>query len=64
MTVNISAGITGLPFTINITNNRIVECNEIFNVAIVSVTTCGVASGVAIGNDNRSKVTIVDDDGK
>ena len=60
MTVNIPAGVTMQSFTINITNNNIVECNEIFNVAIVSVTTCGVA----IGNNNRSEVIIIDDDSK
>ena len=48
------------PFTINIIDNRIIECNEIFNVTIVSVTTCGVT----IGSNNISEVMITDDDGK
>ena len=58
--VNVSAGLTMQPLAINIINNDIVECNEIFNVMIVSVTTCGVT----IGNNNNSEVMIRDDDGK
>ena len=45
---------------VNIIDNDIVECNEIFNVTIVSVTTCGVT----IGSNNISEVMIRDDDGK
>ena len=47
-------------FTINIVDNGIVECTEIYRVTIVSVTTCGVT----IGNNNNSEVMIIDDDGK
>ena len=47
-------------FTINIIDGATVECNEMFNVTMVSVTTCGVA----IGNDRISEVMIRDDDGK
>ena len=46
--------------TINIIDDNIVECNEIFNVTIVSVTTCGVT----IGSNRISEVMIRDDDGK
>ena len=60
MTVNVPAGVTTQPFTINIIDNNIFECNETFNVTIVSVTTCGVT----IGSDNISEVMITDDDGK
>ena len=56
----VPAGVMTKSFTIDIANNNIVECNKIFNVTIVSVTTCGVT----IGNNNRSEVTIADDDGK
>ena len=49
------------PLTINILNNSIVECNETFNVTMVSViTTCGVT----IGSNRISEVMIRDDDGK
>ena len=48
------------PLTINIIDNDIVECNETFNVTMVSVTTCGVT----IGSNGISEVIIRDDDGK
>ena len=47
-------------FTINIIDNDIVECNETFNVTMMSVTTCGVT----IGSNRISEVIIRDDDGK
>lgn len=59
-TINVSAGVMTQPFTILIVNDIIVECNETFNVTIVSVTTCGVA----IGSNDRTVVRIVDDDGR
>ena len=49
-----------LPLTINIIDNNIVECNEMFNKTMVSVTTCGVT----IGSARISEVMIRDDDGK
>ena len=60
ITVNVPAGVTIQPLTINIIDNNIVECNEMFNVTMVSVTTCGVA----IGSNRISEVMIRDDDGK
>ena len=48
------------PLTIKILDNNIVECNETFNVTMVSVTTCGVT----IGSNRISEVMIRDDDGK
>ena len=60
MTVIISARVTTQPLTINIIDNNIVECDETFNVTIVSITTCGVT----IGSNNNSEVMITDDDGK
>ena len=48
------------PFTVNINNNDIVKCNEMFNVTMMSVTTCGVT----IGSNGISEVMIRDDDGK
>ena len=60
ITVNVPAGVTMQPLTINLIDNSIVECNEIFNVTIVSVTTCGVT----IGSNRSSEVMIRDDDGK
>ena len=41
-------------------DNNIVECNEMFDVTMVSVTTCGVT----IGGNRISEVMIRDDDGK
>ena len=58
--VNVPAGITMQSFTINIIDNDIVECNEMFNITMMSVTTCGVA----IGSNRISEVMIRDDDGK
>ena len=55
--VNVSAGVTMQPLTINIIDNNIVECNEIL---VVSVTTCGVI----VGSNRISEVMIRDDDGK
>ena len=60
ITVNFSAGVVTVTLTININDNSIVECNEMFSVAIVSVTTCGVT----IGRSKITKVFIRDDDGK
>ena len=47
------------PFTININDSSIVECNEKFIVTMMSVTTCGVT----IGSNGISEVFIIDDDG-
>ena len=60
ITVNVPAGVTMQPLTINIVDNNIDECNEMFNVTMVSVTTCGVT----IGSNKISEVMIRDDDGK
>ena len=58
-TIVIPAGVVMQTFTINIVDNNIVECNETFNVTMVSVTTCGVT----IGSISNSEVMITDDDG-
>ena len=60
ISVNVPAGVVIQPLTINIINNNIVECNEMFNVTMVSVITCGVT----IGSNRISEVMIRDDDGK
>ena len=60
ITINVPAEVTMQPFTINIAENNIVECNEKFNVIMMSVTTCGVT----IGSNRISEVIIRDDDGK
>ena len=60
ITVNVPTGVTMQPVTINIIDNNIVECNEMFNVTMVSVMTCGVT----IGSNRISEVMIRDDDGK
>ena len=59
-TITISPGVTSQSLLINIIDNNIVECNEKFNVTMMSVTTCGVA----IGSNRVSEVMIRDDDGK
>ena len=58
--IDVPAGVMTQPFTVDIVDNDIVECDETFIVTITSVTTCGVT----IGNNNRSEVTITDDDSK
>ena len=60
ITINVPGGVTMQMFTINIAENNIVECNETFNVIMMSVTTCGVT----IGSNRISEVIIRDDDGK
>ena len=61
ITVNVPAGVAMQPLTINIIDNNIVECSEVlFNVTMMSVTTCGVI----IGNNRISEVMIRDDDSK
>lgn len=46
-------------FTINITDDDIVENNETFVLTIQSVSTCGIA----IGTFNTTKITVIDSDG-
>ena len=58
--VNVLAGVMMQSFTVAISDNDIVECDETFIVTIMSVTTCGVT----IGSNNMSEVTITDDDSK
>ena len=60
ITVDVPAGVLTQSFTINIIDNDVVECDELFSVTIASVTTCGVITGVVIS----SNVTIMDDDGE
>ena len=48
------------PVTINIVDDNVVECNEVFNVKILSIESCGFM----IGSNNSSVVTIRDDDSK
>ena len=60
-TIVIPANITSTSFTINIINDNISECNELFKIVLsVPTSTCGVI----VGNNNISEVTIKDDDGK
>ena len=60
ITIVVPAGVTIQPLTINIIDNKIVDCDKTFNVTMVSVTTCGVT----IGSNRISEVMIRDDDGK
>ena len=59
-TITIPPGVTSQSFTMSIINDKIIECNETFNVTMTSITTCGVT----IGSNRISEVMIKDDDGK
>ena len=58
-TITIPTNVTTLAFTMNLTDNDIVECPESFNVTIVSV----IGSGVTTGSVYNTEVAILDDDG-
>ena len=58
--VEVSAGVLTQSFTIDIIDDDVVECDEVFSVTIESITTCGVTTGDVIS----SNVTIMDDDGE
>ena len=58
ITVNVPAGVLTQSFTIDIIDDDVVECDEVFSVTIETVTTCGVTTGDVIS----SNVTIMDDD--
>ena len=58
-TIIIPPGITLQSLTVNIIDNNIVECNEKFNVTMISVVTCGVT----VGSNRITQVMITDDDG-
>ena len=60
ITVDIPAGVLSQSFMINITDDDVVECNETFSLAIVSMFPCEVVTG----NFNISKVIIIDTDGE
>ena len=55
------AGITSVPFDVNITNDNILESNETFSLNIISSS---VPARVLMGNPRQSAVTIVDNDSK
>jgi len=59
--VTIPVGINSpesLSFDINLNNDNIVECTEVFNLVISPTSWCGLASG------NNAQVTVINDDGK
>ena len=58
--ITVPAGELTQSFTITIADDNIMECNETFNVTILSINTCGVN----IGNVNVAEVRIKDNDGK
>ena len=53
-------GVSSQLSTVNITDDNVVEDDETFRLALVSVSDCGVT----IGNYNTSEVIIIDNDGK
>ena len=55
--VTINAGTTMQQFTINITDDNIIECTEAFTLSIEG-TWCGLNS-----SEGRARVIIIDDDG-
>ena len=57
--VNVSAGIAMQSFAIKIIDDKIVECDETFNVTVMSVMT---SCGVTIESNTISEVMIRDDD--
>ena len=58
--VSIDPGTLTAQFTINITNDAIIECYELFNLSIaINEAWCGLTS-----TNNAAQVTIVDDDGQ
>ena len=48
-------------FTVDTIVSTMVECDETFNISIISVTACG---GIIGSNNNNSKVIIKDNTGK
>ena len=60
ITVDVPAGVLSQSFTIDVIDDDIVECDEMFNVMIEPVATCEVA----IGNLATTEITIIDNDGK
>ena len=47
-------------FTVNITNDNIIECTETFNLSVsIDKTLCGLSS-----SNSSAQVSIIDDDGK
>ena len=56
--VTINAGTMRQQFTINITDDDIIECTEAFSLSIEG-TWCGLNS-----SEGRAQVIIIDDDGK
>ena len=60
ITITIPPGVISQSLTTNIIDNNIAECNEKFNITMMSVTTCGIT----IGSNRISEVIISDDDGK
>lgn len=60
MNVSVPARESTQSFKISIKPRSLVECNEIFNVRIKSVSSCGVT----IGSNNTAEVTITDNNSK
>ena len=58
--ITVPAGEMAQLFAIGIVDDDVMECDETFIVTILSVTTCAVA----ISNNSRTEVMILDDDGK
>ena len=58
--VNVPTGAQSQPFLINITDDDIVEYNEVFSLSIESVSSCEAV----IGNVNTSEVNIINYDSK
>ena len=58
--ITVPAGEMAQLFAIGIVDDDVMECDETFTVTILLVTTCAVA----ISNNSRTEVMILDDDGR
>ena len=56
--LTVHAGVLSQFFVVNVTDDNIVEYNEVFSVSIQSVSTCGVTIGIV----NTSDVIITNND--
>ena len=60
-TVTFSAGQIGIPFDVSIIDDKMLEGNEIFNLAIDALL---LPNRVIVASPHETTVTIVDNDGK
>ena len=59
-TVTIPAGVSSRSFSIPVVNDNTVECTEIFNIRMQTIS----VQGVSIGSVNNIRASIIDNDSK